>query len=382
VVRTDHFSLKYLLDQRLPTIPQHAWVNKLFGYQFTAEFKPGRQNVAADALSRRDEAGTVHALSIPSFDLFDQFRREVESLPEVITKRKSIEEGTADLGWSLVDGMVVHNGRLFMPSSATTWHQVLTHAHGIGHEGVQKTLQRLCTSFSTPGDDKLVREFIRGCSVCQRNKTEHLHPAGLLHPLAVPSLVWSDIAMDFVEGFPKVGSKSVILTIVERFSKFAHFIPLGHPYSVASVGKAFFDNIVRLHGFPSSIVSDRDLVFTSHLWTELFCLLGTRLCVSSAFHLQTDGQSEVTNKIITIYLRCLAGDRPRSWLQWLPWAEFCYNTSLQSALKTTPFEVVYGRPPPTLIPFQSGSTRVATVDRQLRDRDTFIAEIRERLLEA
>jgi hypothetical protein len=108
-------------------------------------------------------------------------------------------------------------------------------------------------------------EFIRGCSMCQRNKTEHLHPAGLLQPLAVPSSVWSDITMDFVEGFPKVGGKSVILTVVDRFSKFAHIIPLGHPYSAASVGKAFFDNIVRLHGFPSSIVSDRDPVFTSHL---------------------------------------------------------------------------------------------------------------------
>jgi hypothetical protein len=188
--------------------------------------------------------------------------------------------------------------------------------------------------------------------------------------------------MDFVEGFPKVGGKSVILTVVDRFSKFAHFIPLGHPYSAASVGKASFDNIVRLHGFPSSIVSDRDPVFTSHLWTELLRLSGTRLCVSSAFHPQTDGQSEVTNKIITIYLRCLAGDRPRSWLRWLPWAEFCYNTSLQSPLKTTPFEVVYGRPPPTLIPFQPGSTRVAAVDWQLRDRDTFIVEIREWLLQA
>jgi hypothetical protein len=227
-----------------------------------------------------------------------------------------------------------------------------------------------------------VREYIKGCSVCQRNKTDHLHPAGLLQPLPVPSSVWTDIAMDFVEGFPKVGGKSVILTVVDRFSKFAHFIPVGHLYSAASVAKTFFDNIVRLHGFLASIVSDRDPVFTSHLWTELFQLSGTRLCTSSAFHPQTDGQLEVTNKIITIYLRCLAGDRPRSWLRWLPWAEFCYNTSLQSALKTTPFEVVYGRPPPPLLPFQSGSTKVAAVDKQLRDRDTFIADIKERLLQA
>jgi hypothetical protein len=241
-------------------------------------------------------------------------------------------------------------------------------------------LQCLHTLFSTPGDNRLVREFIRGCSVCQRNKTGHLHPVGLHQPLAVPSSVWTDIAMDFAEGFPKVGGKSVILTVVDRFSKFAHFIPLGHPYSAASVGKAFFDNIVHLHGFLASIVGDRDPVFTSHLWTKLFRLSGTRLWTSSTFHPQTDGQFEVSNKIITIHLRCLADDRPRSWLQWLPWAEFCYSTSLQSALKTTPFEMVYGWPP--LLPFQSGSTRVAAVDQQLRGRDTFLAEIRERLLQA
>jgi hypothetical protein len=182
----------------------------------------------------------VHSLSIPTFDLFDQFRMEAENLPEDVKKRKMIEAGTAESGWSLVDGMVVHGGRLFMPSSASVWPQVLAHVHGIGHEGVQKTLQHLRTSFSTPGDNRLVREYIKGCSVCQRNKTEHLHPTGFLQPLSVPSSVWTDIVMDFVEGFPKVGGKSVILTVVDRFSKFAHFIPLGHPYSVASVAKVFF----------------------------------------------------------------------------------------------------------------------------------------------
>ena len=143
--------------------------------------------------------------------------------------------------------------------------------------------------------------------------------------------------MDFVEGFPKVGGKSVILTVVDRFSKYAHFIPLGHPYSANSVARAFFDEIVRLHGFPCSIVSDRDPVFTSSFWKELFRLAGVQLLLSSAFHPQTDGQSEVTNRTITMYLRCLAGDRPRSWLQWLPWAEFCYNSSYQTAIGVSPF---------------------------------------------
>jgi hypothetical protein len=151
---------------------------------------------------------------------------------------------------------------------------------------------------------------------------------GLLQPLPVPEHVWSDIAMDFVEGFPRVGSKSVILIVVDHFSKMAHFIALSHQYSASSVARAFFDNIVCLHGFPYSIVSDRDTVFTSNFWEELFKLANVRLLHSSAFHPQTDGQSEVTNRIIVMYLQYSAGDRQCSWHQWLPWAEFCYNTSL------------------------------------------------------
>jgi hypothetical protein len=125
---------------------------------------------------------------------------------------------------------------------------------------------------------------------------------------------------------------------------------------------AFFDNIVRLHGMPCSIVSDRDVVFTSNFWTELFRMAGVKLQMSSAFHPQTDGQSEVTNRVILMYLRYLAGDRPKTWLQWLPWAEYSYNSSYQTGIKCSPFRVVYGRDPPPLLPYQPGKARVATVD--------------------
>jgi hypothetical protein len=97
---------------------------------------------------------------------------------------------------------------------------------------------------------------------------------------------------------------------------------------------------------------------------------------------QGDGQSEVVNHVITMYLRCLAGDRPKSWLRWLPWAEYCYNSSFQSALKCSPFRVVYGREPPTLLSYQPGTARVAVVDRQLQERDEFLADIKERLIQA
>jgi hypothetical protein len=156
----------------------------------------------------------VYTLSIPKFALLDEFRVEAAALPEVIAKRAELANGTVGLDWALVDDLVVRRGRIFLPAFASVWPMVLEHAHGMGHEGVQKTLHRLRASF-TPGDNRLVRDFIRSCAVCQCNKTGHLHLAGLLQPLAVPTDVWRDIALDFVEGFPKVGGKSVILTVVD-----------------------------------------------------------------------------------------------------------------------------------------------------------------------
>jgi hypothetical protein len=158
----------------------------------------------------------------------------------------------------------------------------------------------------------VVQDFVRTCAVCQRNKTEHLQPGGLLQPLDVPTTVWADVAMDFVEALPKVNGKTVILTVVDRFSKAAHFIPLSHPYTATSVARVFFAEVVRLHGILSSIVSDRDPVFTSSFWGELFRLAGVKLRFTSAFHPQSDGQSEATNRVIAMYLRCLTGDRPRN----------------------------------------------------------------------
>jgi len=179
-----------------------------------------------------------------------------------------------------------------------------------------------------------------------------------------------------------VHGKSVILTVVDRFSKYAHFIALGQPYTAASDARAFFHDIVRLHGFPESIVSNRDPVFTGRVWRDLFRQAGVQLRLNMAFHPQTDGQSEAVNKTIAMYLRCLTGDRPRDWLDWLPWAEFCYNTASHSALRTSPFAVVYGRPPPDLLLYTQGRADTAAVDAMLASRDEFLAEVRARLLQA
>jgi hypothetical protein len=244
----------------------------------------------ADALSRRDEATMErHALSSPSFALYNTLRNELNMHPRVIQLRAQLAEGTAPEGWSEVDGILMYQGCAFLPDESTLWTQILDHAHTMGHEGGEKTLNWFHSSFYSPSARHRVREFVRGCPVCQRNKTKHLHPTELLQPLPVLRQVWDDIAMDFIEGFPKVGGKSVIMPVVDRFLKFTHFIPLSHPYSATTVAKAFFDNIVHLHGIPCSIVSDRDPVFTSTFWKELFWLAGVKLLLSSAFHRQTDG---------------------------------------------------------------------------------------------
>jgi hypothetical protein len=319
---------------------------------------------------------------MPSFDLYNDLRREMGTSTDLAVLQDAVTAGERGATWRVQDGLILKEGRVFIPSTSPLVPIVLSLAHTVGHEGTQKTLQRLRAEFYLEHDRRHIRDFVRACSTCQRNKIEALHPAGLLQSLPVPSKIWADIAMDFVEALPKVHGKSVILMVVDRFSKYAHFIPLGHPYTASSVAQAFFQDIVRLHGFLESIVSDRDPVFTGHVWRDLFKLAGVQLKMSFAFHPQTDGQSEVVNKTIAVYLRCLTGDRPRAWVDWLPWAEFCYNSSYHSALRTTSFHVVYGWPPPPLLSYQRGSARTQTVDHLLADRDTFLADVCSRLVQA
>lgn len=211
--------------------------------------------MVADALSRR--APELHALSAPTFHIFAELRDELQRDEDLRRLRDTIVD-TRGEPWQVHEGLILHGSRVFIPASSRALPTVLQLAHTKGHEGIQKTLQRLRLDFFIDNDHRVVRDFVRACATCQRNKTETLHPAGLLQPLAVPTAVWADISLDFVEGLLKVNGKSVILMVVNRFSKYAHFIALGHPYTASTVARAFFNEIVRPHGFPESIVSDRD----------------------------------------------------------------------------------------------------------------------------
>jgi hypothetical protein len=178
----------------LSTIPQHQWASKLLGFNFQVEYKPGAHNVVADALSRRNtETATVVAISGPSLQLFNNLRREIDNDPTFSALRIDAVVGNRGADWRVMDDLILVEESIFLPAVSPTVPLALATAHGAGHEGLTKTLHRLCTDFHVPGVRALVAEFVCTCETCQRNKTKQLHPAGLLQPLDIPSVVWADI---------------------------------------------------------------------------------------------------------------------------------------------------------------------------------------------
>lgn len=174
--------------------------------------------------------------------------------------------------------------------------------------------------------------MVQQCTICQKAKPDRSRYPGLLQPLPVPTSSWDIISMDFVESLPQSGVANAILVVINKFTKFGHFIPLKHPYTASSVAKLFMDNVYKLHGLPSAIISDRDKIFTSNFWKQLFQLAGTKLRLSTSYHPQTDGQTERLNQCLETYLRYFVHACPSKWINWLFLAKYWYNTSLHSAL--------------------------------------------------
>jgi hypothetical protein len=188
--------------------------------------------------------------------------------------------------------------------------------------------------------------------------------------------------MDFITHLPPTHNRSCVWVIVDRLTKFAHFIALPASFTAASLAPIFINEIYRLHGAPKTIVSDRDRVFVSQFWRALFHHLGISLAFSSSYHPQSDGQTEVLNRCLETYLRCFVSDEPHLWLKFLPLAEFWYNTSFHSAIGMSPFEALYGRKAPNLVHYTPGTSKINNLDELLSQKTQILKVLKENLTKA
>ena len=222
-----------------------------------------------------------------------------------------------------------------------------SHSHlWSGHFGVRKTLKRLQTAYWWPNMQQDVEDWIRHCDCCQRNKFQRIAPPGKLQPLEIPKKPWTEISMDWITCLPRTeAGYDAILVVVDRLSKLTHFIPCNSSDGALASAKHFQREIVRLHGLPESIVSDRDPRLTAKFWAELMKLLQVRQKLSTARHPQTDGQTENMNQQLEDFLRHYIGPLQNDWDTLLPAAEFAINNSFHSSTGATPFQLTYGYTP-------------------------------------
>jgi RNase H-like domain found in reverse transcriptase/Reverse transcriptase (RNA-dependent DNA polymerase)/Integrase zinc binding domain/Integrase core domain len=355
IIKTDHISLKHLLEQRLTHALQHKGLCKLLGLQYEIQYKKGVENKAADALSRRpglcSEAENYAVTELmPSWlqELQDSYKQD-EWAQQLLQGKIALVSEKVQL--QIHQGIIRKNGRIYVGTTGDWRDRVVHILHDSsigGHAGILGTYQRAKKLFYWPGMKESVIQIVQKCNTCQLNKGENVASPGLLQPIPVLDGPWAVVSMDFICGLPKSGGKDVILVIIDKFTKYCHLITLSHPFKVIDVAHSFLETIYRLHGLPGKIITDRDPLFTCNFWKELMKLLKIELNFSTAYHPQTDGQTERLNQCIESYLRCMVFHKPNDWSKWIAMVEWWYNTNYHSSLKTTPFEALYGYQPPQL----------------------------------
>ncbi|KAF1332095.1 reverse transcriptase, partial [Globisporangium splendens] len=413
-VYTDHASLRTAVKS--PHLSQRIarWLSSFAEYEFDVEYKPGRFNVIADALSRRpdfeskandskeDRVMVITRESTPTSSLLDDIKRayatdsdisrlvahlsdpsdkSLKALDPAQRARLHRCEMRNDVLYYRIDDS--DEPRAVVPNDSDLRNRVLFEYHDApfrGHPGREKTYLALSCDFYWSHQYKWVRKYVRACEVCQRVKPAPVTNAPL-RSLPVPTDCWKSVSMDFIFGLPADSSKKTgILVIVDRFSKMVHLSALPASVTAKQTAQIFLDSVFRLHGMPTEIASDRDPRFTAAFWQELFRLLGTQLKMSTADHPQTDGQTERVNRTLEDTLRSYAHSFTH-WNECLPLAEFAINNSVHVSTGHTPFyanalrhprvpSILGGMSPPSVTSLLSGGgVREAAASEQAKSAE-------------
>jgi hypothetical protein len=262
-----------------------------------------------------------------------------EMLEQKVDKYKCFRQDSKGVLW--------FEDRLVVPKNPELRKQILDEAHLSKfsmHPGSNKMYHDLRSLYWWTRMKREFTKYISECDTCQRVKDSHLKVAGTLQPLPIPSWKWEDLSMDFIVGLPNTSRHhDSIWVIMDRLTKTAHFLPVHTTHRAEKYAEIYIDQIVRLHGIPKTILSDRGALFVVRFWEQLQESLGTQVIRSSAYHPQTDGQTERVNQILEDMLRACVLHYGKNWDKCLSLAEFSYNNSYQSSLKMAPFEALYGR---------------------------------------
>ncbi|GJS54158.1 putative reverse transcriptase domain-containing protein [Tanacetum coccineum] len=339
VVFTDHKSLQHILDQKELNMRQRRWLELLSDYDCELRYHPGKENVVANALSRKSR---LKPLRVRALVMTIGLNLPVQILNDQGEARKEENYGTEDLCGMIknleprADGTLCLKNRSWIPCfgdlRALIMHESHKSKYSI-HPGSDKMYQDLKKLYWWPNMKAEIATYVSKCMTCAKVKAEYQKPSK-----------WENITMDVVTKLLKTASgQDTIWVIVDRLTKSTHFLPMKETNSMEKLTRQYLKEVVSRHGVPVSIISDRDSKFTSHFWKSLNEALGTQLDMSTAYHPQTDGQSERTIQMLEDMLRACVMDFEKGWDRHLPLIEFSYNNNYHTSIKVAPFEALYGR---------------------------------------